>query len=379
MAPVLIWVMSTISKIATPLLVTSALLLGLAAQAAAAAAPAPANFEPASVSFPSATTGFVLGEVPCGMADCPSVVTTANGGRTWTSVTAPPAAFLEPAEQQPQSISEVIFANSTDGWAFGPALWATTNGGASWSAEKIGGPVIEMAAAGRSAFAVVASCSQSSGTCNHPTDKVEKTPVGSDSWAPVAGLTGAGTMGAFFATSGSTVFVALWPTSTAKAWIWRSANGTTWQRHSEACFQPSQAIDLAGLAAPTSTTLFELCAGNPGAGQEGKYVEVSTNGGASAHVVGKLPLGGLTDGFAAPTVGDVSVGAASGATLIYHSVNGARTWSAKTFNDGGAGLTDLQFAGARLGAVVEGRPGIGGSDRLWLSRDGGNNWSAVNF
>jgi hypothetical protein len=186
-------------------------------------------------------------------------------------------------------------------------------------------------------------------------------------------------MGALLASNGSTVFVALWPTSRAKASIWRSANGTTWQRHSEACFKPSQAIDLAGLAAPTSTTLFELCAGNPGAGQEGKYVEVSTNGGASANLAGKLPLGGLTDAFAAATVGDVTVGAASGATFLYHSLNGARTWSTKTFGDGGAGLNDLQFAGRTLGAVVEGRPGLGGSDRLWLSRNGGSNWSAVTF
>jgi photosystem II stability/assembly factor-like uncharacterized protein len=136
---------------------------------------------------------------------------------------------------------------------------------------------------------------------------------------------------------------------------------------------------LAGLAAPTSAKLFELCAGNPGAGQESKYVEVSTNGAASAHMAGKLPLGGLTDGFAAATVNGLTVGAASGASFLYNSADSGKTWSAKTFNDGGAGLNDLQFAGPGLGAVVEGRPGIGSSDRLWLSHDGGGHWSVVNF
>jgi hypothetical protein len=235
---------------------------------------------------------------------------------------------------------------------------------------------LNLAAAGSTAYAVVGSCYQSAPKCNQTNDKVEKTPVGGDSWAPMAGPVGVGT-GAYFATHGSAVFVALRPSSRGKAWIWQSSNGTRWHRYSEACYEPSQAIDLAGLAAATSTKLFELCAGNPGAGQEGKYVEVSTNGGASAHVTGKLPLGGLTDGFAAATANELTVGAASGASILYSSANGGKTWSAETFNDGGAELNDLQFAGPGLGTVVEGRPGQGSSDRLWLSHDGGDQWSAV--
>src|SRR5580698_6177714 len=367
--------MHTIRTCGAAVLATGALLVGLATEATAAPKTAPANFEPASVSFPSASVGFVLGEVPCGEADCPSVVTTTNGGRTWATVAAPGAAYLELSEQQPQSVSQVTFANPNDGWAWGPALWATTNGGASWDAEKTSGPVLDLAAAGSAAYAVVGSCYQSAPKCSQPADKVEKTAVGADSWAPIAGPVGMG-WGAYFATHGSAVFVALWPSSGGKAWIWQSSNGTTWHRYSEACYQPSQAIDLAGLDAATSTELFELCAGNPGAGQEAKYVEVSTNGGASAHMTGKLPLGGLTDGFAAATANDLTVGAASGATFLYGSANSGKTWSAKTFNDGGAGLNDLQFAGG-LGAVVEGRPGLGSTDRLWLTHDGGGHWSAV--
>ena len=134
------------------------------------------------------------------------------------------------------------------------------------------------------------------------------------------------------------------------------------------------------MAAGNTSTLFELCAGDPGAGQEEKYVEVSTNSGATAHLAGKLPLGGLTDGFAAANNRDVVVGAASGATFLYHSADGGKTWSAHTFGDGGAGVNDLQFTGPTLGAAVEGRPGLGASsDRLWLSRNGGSTWSAARF
>jgi photosystem II stability/assembly factor-like uncharacterized protein len=131
------------------------------------------------------------------------------------------------------------------------------------------------------------------------------------------------------------------------------------------------------LASPKTNVLFELCAGNPGAGQEGKSLRLSTNGGATSHLVSRLPLGGLASGIAAANSKNVVVDAVSGASIIYHSANGGSTWATKTFNDGGAGLFDLQFPTPALGAVVEGRPGQGSStNRLLLGRDGGTTWSA---
>jgi photosystem II stability/assembly factor-like uncharacterized protein len=85
----------------------------------------------------------------------------------------------------------------------------------------------------------------------------------------------------------------------------------------------------------------------------------------------------LVDGIAAPSTKDVVVDAASGASLIYHSANGGATWATRSFDDGGAGLFDLQFATPALGAVVEGRPGLGASaNRLLVTHDGGATWSA---
>jgi photosystem II stability/assembly factor-like uncharacterized protein len=131
------------------------------------------------------------------------------------------------------------------------------------------------------------------------------------------------------------------------------------------------------LTAPKADILFELCAGNPGAGQEAKTMRLSTDGGATSHLVGNLPLGGLASGTAAASSKDVVVGAASGASMLYHSADGGTTWATKTFDDGGAGLYDLQFATPALGAVVEGRPGLGASsNRLLISRNGGTTWQA---
>jgi hypothetical protein len=172
------------------------------------------------------------------------------------------------------------------------------------------------------------------------------------------------------------VWLALWPASIGPASVWASAAGTSWRRYPDPCYNRSQGIDLAGLAAPGTNILFELCAGNPGAGQEAKSLRLSTNDGASSHWVSNLPLGGLAYGIAAADSKDVVVDAVSGASIIYHSANGGGTWGTKTFNDGGAGLFDLQFANAALAAVVEGRPGLGAAtNRLLLSRGGGTTWS----
>jgi photosystem II stability/assembly factor-like uncharacterized protein len=368
--------MRAIATLGACSLTTAALLGGFATTAVAARTPS--NFEPASVSFASAAKGFVLGEVPCGEADCPSVVVTSDAGKTWTTVGVPNTAYLPLAEQNPRSVSEIIFASAKDGWAYGPALWATTNGGVSWHQEKASGPILDMGAAGNHAYAIVGNCYATTPKCSPPKGELEESPIGGSTWAPVKALHGYGPT--YFTSYGPTVFVALWPKPNGPAKIWQSSNGTTWKYHKEACYQPSRAIDLAGLAAGSASTLFELCAGNPGAGQEAKYVELSTNSGASAHVAGKLPLGGLTDGFASANTRDVVVGAASGATFLYRSGDAAKTWAARSFNDGGAGINDLQFAGPALGAAIEGRPGLGASsDRLWLSRDAGSTWTSVRF
>jgi hypothetical protein len=169
----------------------------------------------------------------------------------------------------------------------------------------------------------------------------------------------------------------MWPAATGPALIWASATGSSWHRYPDPCYNRSQGIDLAGLASPGTNVLFELCAGNPGAGQEGKSLRLSTNGGATSHVISNLPLGGLGYGIAAANSKDVVVAAVSGASFLYHSTNGGSTWSTKTFNDGGAGLFDLQFATSAFGAVVEGRPGLGASsNRLLMTHDGGTTWSA---
>ena len=367
--------MRTTKNILATLVAGVPLLLLYASVAGATGTPATSGFGPISVSFISASRGFVLGTSPCAHAPCTSVLTTGNGGTSWSATAAPPAPLTNPASQSASSVNEIVFANPSDGWVFDPALWATSNGGTNWHQEKLGGPVLSLVAAGGSVYAAVGSCYDTNGKCSSPTVKLERSPVQQGVWQTVPGISGRGTE-LLMTTQGATVWVAMWPTSAGPASIWSGRPGASWHRYPDPCYQRSQGIDLAGLASPGPNVLFELCAGNPGAGQEAKGLRLSTNGGATSHEVSNLPLGGLAYGVAAANSKNVVIDAASGASFLYHSANGGSTWEMKTLNDGGAGLFDLQFATSRLGAVVEGRPALGAStNHLLITHDGGATWS----
>src|SRR5262249_53199625 len=102
----------------------------------------PAGFQPQSVTFISASDGWVLGSAPCGARDCLAVLRTGDGGKTWRSVPAPPA-DLTTLGGKP-GIYQLVFADSRDGLAYGPRLYATHDGGSAWQRVRLprdgGGP-----------------------------------------------------------------------------------------------------------------------------------------------------------------------------------------------------------------------------------------------
>jgi hypothetical protein len=365
------------TRIACTVLLVGGTVFATAAEALAARAPA--HFQPASVSFISASQGFVLGTSPCATEPCSAVlVTTANGSKTWAATAAPPAPFASASSPSSGSVGKVLFANANDGWVYGPTLWATYNGAQSWAKIKLGGPVYLLATSAQEVYAVVGNCSPSAHNCPTPTLRLERAAVGSPSWQTVPGVSGYGTT-AVLTADNANAWVSFSPKGAGAVMIWRSSNsGSAWQRLPNPCYEPSQATDLAGMASPRGDLLFELCAGNPGAGQEGKSLWASSNGGTSGHVVSQLPLGGLALDIAAPTRSDILVTAVSGASFVYRSTNSGKTWANHTFADGGAGFYDFAFATASFGDAVEGSPADGPNDaRLLETSDGGATWSSV--
>jgi hypothetical protein len=141
---------------------------------AAPADPAPAvsgtaGFQVVAVSAAAGVT-WALGTADCpGGGRCTSVLRSPDGGRTWAGVTAPAApvpgkGLLTSRLPVPDDARWIRFGTATDGWVFGGGLWATHDGGASWRRVPTGGlEVMDLAADGPRAYAVLAECGRDNG------------------------------------------------------------------------------------------------------------------------------------------------------------------------------------------------------------------------
>src|SRR5437667_3331690 len=143
----------------------------------------PAGFHAQSLSWVSATRGWMIGSGPCGQTTCTTVVRTTDGGGTWKKLgTLSAPVTLE----QATGVTEVRFADDLHGWAFEPALWATSDGGATWQRQAPPGSghlVLALAGDADAVYAVVSPC-RFGRTCSYPITLWRTTP-GGGSWTQV--------------------------------------------------------------------------------------------------------------------------------------------------------------------------------------------------
>jgi photosystem II stability/assembly factor-like uncharacterized protein len=306
----------------------------------------------------------------CATGSCTTLASTVDGGSTWTYAGAGPAAI---SGSNP-AVSKVRFATKNDGWAFGPQLWSTHDGGRTWTAQSTPGPVSDVEASGGVAYALEASC----GTppCIQG-DRLLQTPVSTDGWTAISGPKLADGPGSL-APHGNTVWVVVngGGTSTFDMVV----GGNSWHRLTNPCAAAGADLALVGVAPVSTSDLFELCAGDPGAGSETKVVLFSSDGGAHATATSAAPArGGIASGIAAASTAVVAVPAASGASYVYRSADGGHTWATPlSQGDGGVGYFDVGFTTATQGVAVYGNPAQGNSSLL-MTHDAGATWKAVNF
>lgn len=345
--------------------------------------PVPTGFEPASVTFTSASLGYVLGTTAhCAAPPCTSLVRTSDGGRSWAGVPAPraPLDTTAPAEASGTSVRAVRFADPFDGWVFGSALWATHDGARSWHQVPLAGTVLALETSGGHVDAVVATCTSRAG-CSRPA-RLLQSSTGSDSFAPVAtrsARAASSPFGGLLALHAPAGFADLGTTGEepgASSALAATADGRTWNPMPDPC-AGHRGFSLGALAAPDDQTLFSLCDGEGAAGSMDKLV-IATNHGHST-VVGAPGRQGDGGQLAAASPSVLELATASGASQLERSIDGGRTWTiVRTYNDGGAAFTDLGFTTSTRGVVVHGRPG-GPADELLATTDAGASWQHVSF
>ncbi len=327
-----------------------------------AVGPVPKGFEPASMTFVSASEGWVLGTAPCTHAPCTSVVWTTNGGKSWVGVPAPLLKLGSGVGSV--GLIRMRFADASDGFAFGSQLWVTHNGAASWyRVTQVPNYIADLEASAGVVYAISLQASF------HET--VYSSPAGTDSWHKVSGLSSPHG----YAGLGS---IALHGTA---GWIivgdrlYSTTTGAHWVRDSVTC--PTQ-LGMTSVAAYSATQVTLLCSGLPAAGSTQKELYASTDGGTHFSKVGAVPAGGDGGVLAEPTPTHLFVATASGATWLYVSTNGGKSWTQELFlTDGGKGWGDFGFTTASQGVAVEGRPAEG--SKMYMTKNAGAAWSVVKF
>lgn len=248
----------------------------------------PIGFEPQSFTAITEFTWWLLGIAPCGGGhSCTTIVQTTDGGPQFTRIGAPPTT----------AVSQLRFADTTDGYAFGPQLWSTHDNGHSWTRQRLGGTVDQLATADGYAFAIVSA---------HRRSQLMRSAVGGDQWVALAGV-GRGPLSGLWV-EGQTV-------------VLQSATRLLVSTDQGASFDRERGVRHAGDCSYDGGqyALWAVCA----AGMAPDEILLSGDSGSTFTTAATLPNGPINS-FAAAD-GDVAV--ASGQGPLYRTVNGGVSWS----------------------------------------------------
>ncbi|MCW3035522.1 MAG: hypothetical protein JWM17_834 [Actinobacteria bacterium] len=326
--------------------------------------PVPKGFAPASVTFVSPQTGWVLG------ATCPtctvSVLRTRDGGQTWAGIPGPPASL---SLQGGTGVRKLRFADPGNGWAFGPDLWVTHDGGSHWARPSLpvdGQPTVsDLAASGGVAHAVVFD----------PANILDilTTPAGRDAWqlSPTKLPLGAGPIPeAQIVLQGGS------------GWVVQNdrvvVNGARLTRGTWVPWQPpcTSVGGPAVLGASTPTDLVAACT-------EGRFtgpaitvrVYVSTDGVAFPGQGTLVPSATDAQGVASPVPRTIVVADAS---RLVATFDGAATWTTVFSGSPTQSWNDLGFTNPSQGVAVRIAQGTEPASLL-MTHDGGHTWAPVVF
>ena len=351
---------------------------------AALPAAVPPNFQPTSVTFVGAGTGWVIGQADtpghCASPYCTSMARTDNAGRTWAGAPAPMTGAADGAT----GVSQVRFLNSSDGWAFGPELWVTHTGGQTWTqVDTHGLRVTDLETVGSRAFALFASCTGGgqafAAGCTSFT--LESSPASGSDWTPVGPATTGLTDGAageaaalvltgslgYLLAPGGTLYAG--PVDGSAAWPRAGAlvsSCTVGLPQPDG--QPSQAL----LGAVNAKQLLVACTSvaDSGSDTQNKQIFSSPNGGISWIQIATAPTAGIASSLAASPSETVVLGTDRGIDVL---PAGDIAWQTSTLAGGGpaGGFGYVGMTTSDQGIALPADP-AGGT--VWFTFDGGQTW-----
>ncbi|RKS76909.1 hypothetical protein BZB76_2276 [Actinomadura pelletieri DSM 43383] len=340
--------------------------------------PAPGDFRAQSITWPSPLRGWVLGTVPCPAGRCTAVVTTRDGGATWSAVGAPPAPLAPPGEA---GITKIRFADDRHGWAFGPSFYATSDGGRTWREAPTPGDgrrVLSLAADAGVIYAAVSPCELGVPPyeCDRP-PSVWRAHVRHGEWRRVPVTLPTGTAAeVVIALHRRTAYIAMPGTAGQPDAFFASDSGRRWSPRPSPC-DKEHAEALVDVAPMPRGRVTLLCVGDAGFSKATKHVFRSADTARTTSDAGTTPRPGILSTLAATPSGTLVVASVSDGSWLYRNT-GDVTWATVVENfDGGAGWEDLLFTTDRNGFVVYAPAGMNGKGVLLATSDAGQTWAPV--
>ena len=332
----------------------------------------PADFQPVSVTFVSASRGWVLGAATCDGTPCAVIVRTTDGGLDWTRIPAPATQVV--VNGAPSGVRALRFASALDGWAFGPDLWTTHDGGDTWHREALpGGGTPQVMALEAAAGTVHVAFWTGDG----PQISIASGPTAGDALqlSPTTVQIGAGpvpqTQIVLHGTAGWLVQLNRDVVGGARL------AGGSWQAWDPPCLGTA---GPAWLAASSATSLVAACDIGLWSTPQGVHLFTSADGGATfAEQAGALPitaLAGITTAPSQPTI--VAAGdQADGSAALIGRFSPAASWTAVATLAGGGTFSELGFTTDMQGVAIA--QTADGTIQLLMTRDGGRTWAPVGF
>ena len=284
----------------------------------------------------------------------------------------------------PQAASVIRFADDYNGFAYEPgehdetaahAVWVTHDGGSSWDEVAIPqAPVDLEIAAGRAA---IVTCPSMPTYCSADATLLTG-PVSGNTFAVAAQLGALQDGQSRLATHGNQLRLL------THAGLLGSDDGSSWTLRPDPCahtvvskpYNPVRGLD--GLAFDTSGRLVATCTGGFAAGSQVKVMVTSADGGQTwVQTQRPPPFAGDGADVTAGAPGVYVVGSQSGASWLYRTADGGRTWSIAYQSLEEDGFSDLGFTDDQKGFAIEGiitSPTETAATHLLLTTDAGRHW-----
>jgi len=347
------------------------------------------GFKVLSMSFVSDTNGFALGTVACGTGLCDSLLTSTNGGATWSKLTAPTTAAPTAAAGTGDVVScpssqpcdaQVRFATPEIGYAYDPSLEVTTDGGAHWQPQSAGS-VTSLEAADGTAVRVA----NASPGCSGAQAQVSSASVGAGSWQALPAPAVSQICPAVLYRQGDRLVLAGYGNpaggTPAVAQIARSSNGgKTWTSGPDSCGGTDGYASAVTLAQPQVLVLLcrhQMPLSNGGYGPA--WVRVSDNDGATFGPDEQVPS--LQSASAGTILSYQLAASSSGRLLVTESSptgsealltqNGGQSWS-PTLSIPAGTVVLVGYEDTLTGRIAAG-------NQVWTTHDGGATWTANEF